>query len=197
MKNFNQGGGNRFGGNRSGGSRFGGGRPGGDRGPVTMHKAICSDCGNSCEVPFRPTGDKPIFCSDCFSAKRGGDAPRESSRAGSFGGDRLPRKDFSDRGPRPSFGGASSAPRGNDDVKKQLEFLGLKIDRLTKIVEGLTPGHAHTTPEKSAQVKEAIKDATSTKKVMVKEVKAPVKKTVAKTPAKAVVKKAVKKTVKK
>lgn len=189
MKNYNQGGGSRFGGNRSGGSRFGGGRPGADRGPVTMHKAICSDCGNSCEVPFRPTGDKPIFCSDCFSAKRGGDAPRESARAGSFGGDRFPRKDFGDRGPRPSFGGASSAPRPDNEVKKQLEFLGLKIDRLTKIVEGMSSHTAHTTPEKSAQVKEAIKDATSTKKTVVKEVKTPVKKAVTKKVAKKTIKK--------
>lgn len=154
MRNFNQGGGSRFGSNRSGGSRFGGGRPGADRGPVTMHKAICSDCGNSCEVPFRPTGDKPIFCNDCFGAKRGGDTPRESARAGSFNGDRFSRKEF-----------------GRDnEVKKQLEFLGLKIDRLAKVVENLAPAHAHTTPEKSAQVKKAIKEATSDKKVAKKKV---------------------------
>lgn len=181
MKNFNQGGGSRFGGNRSGGSRFGGGRPGADRGPVTMHKAICSDCGNSCEVPFRPTGDKPIFCNDCFSAKRGGEAPR-APRGGSFGGDSS-RYSPQDRFPRKEF-----APRPDNDVKKQLEFLGIKIDRLTKVVEGLSINHAHTTPEKSAEVKKAIKEATTDKKVVVKEVKAPAKKT-----AKKVVKKTVKK----
>ncbi len=26
-----------------------------------MHSAVCDDCGKRCEVPFRPTGDKPIF----------------------------------------------------------------------------------------------------------------------------------------
>ncbi|HRZ30656.1 MAG TPA: hypothetical protein P5274_03285 [Candidatus Paceibacterota bacterium] len=151
MKNFNQGGGSRFGGGSRGGSRFGGGnrsggsRFGSDRGPVTMHKAVCSDCGNDCEVPFRPTGDKPIFCSDCFSAKRGGEAPR-APRGGSFGGDRGPRKDF--------------APRGDNEVKKQLEFLGMKIDRLTKIVEGLVSAPSQVTAEKSAGVKEAIRKAT-------------------------------------
>src|SRR3989344_2908023 len=31
-----------------------------------MHQAICSECGNKCEVPFRPTGDKPVYCSQCF-----------------------------------------------------------------------------------------------------------------------------------
>ncbi|MDH3324080.1 MAG: zinc-binding protein [Candidatus Peregrinibacteria bacterium] len=30
------------------------------------HKAICSNCGNECEVPFKPNGDRPIKCNDCF-----------------------------------------------------------------------------------------------------------------------------------
>ena len=37
-----------------------------------MHEAICSDCGKRCEVPFRPTGDKPVYCNECFD--RGGDS---------------------------------------------------------------------------------------------------------------------------
>lgn len=145
MKNFNQGGGSRFGGGARGGSRFGGGgaRFGSDRWPVTMHKATCSECNKACEVPFRPTGDKPIYCNDCFSSKRGGEAPR-APRGDSFGG---PRRDF------------SSAPRGDNEVKKQLEFLGMKIDRLVKAVEGLSLNTAHTTPVKSAEIKKAIKDA--------------------------------------
>jgi len=34
-----------------------------------MHKAICSECGKKCEVPFKPTGDKPVLCSNCFESK--------------------------------------------------------------------------------------------------------------------------------
>lgn len=33
---------------------------------VEMHTAICDRCGNKCEVPFRPRGNKPVYCSDCF-----------------------------------------------------------------------------------------------------------------------------------
>jgi CxxC-x17-CxxC domain-containing protein len=36
---------------------------GGDR---QMYQAVCSKCGKDCRVPFRPSGDKPIYCSDCF-----------------------------------------------------------------------------------------------------------------------------------
>ncbi|MDP6600402.1 MAG: hypothetical protein QF798_03120 [Candidatus Woesearchaeota archaeon] len=34
-----------------------------------MHSAICDKCGNDCEVPFRPTEGKPIYCDDCFKDK--------------------------------------------------------------------------------------------------------------------------------
>jgi len=36
-----------------------------------MHKATCDSCGNTCEVPFKPTGGKPIYCDQCFEAKKG------------------------------------------------------------------------------------------------------------------------------
>lgn len=29
--------------------------------------AVCDKCGQDCEVPFRPTGEKPVFCKSCFS----------------------------------------------------------------------------------------------------------------------------------
>ncbi|MBI2671029.1 DNA-directed RNA polymerase [Candidatus Woesearchaeota archaeon] len=36
----------------------------------TMHKAICSDCGQECEVPFKPTEGKPVYCRDCYKKHR-------------------------------------------------------------------------------------------------------------------------------
>ena len=51
--------------------RFDNRRGGGfDRGPREMHKAICSECGVECEVPFKPTEGKPVFCRECFAKKR-------------------------------------------------------------------------------------------------------------------------------
>jgi len=41
-----------------------------DRGPREMHKAVCSECGKECEVPFKPTEGKPVFCRDCFAKRR-------------------------------------------------------------------------------------------------------------------------------
>jgi len=45
-------------------------RGGFDRGPREMHKAVCSECGKECEVPFKPTEGKPVFCRECFAKRR-------------------------------------------------------------------------------------------------------------------------------
>ena len=47
---------------------FGGGGGGGQR---EMHEVVCADCGGVARVPFKPRGDKPVYCSDCFSKHRG------------------------------------------------------------------------------------------------------------------------------
>ncbi len=39
-------------------------------GPREMHKAVCSECKKECEVPFKPTEGKPVFCLDCFKKKK-------------------------------------------------------------------------------------------------------------------------------
>ena len=41
------------------------------RGPREMHDAVCARCGNETQVPFRPTGARPVYCSDCFRMMRG------------------------------------------------------------------------------------------------------------------------------
>ncbi|MFA5176174.1 MAG: CxxC-x17-CxxC domain-containing protein [Candidatus Nanoarchaeia archaeon] len=56
---------------RSGNRRFGGGGFQKSFGPREMHKAVCSDCGKECEVPFKPSSDadgnpRPVYCRDCY-----------------------------------------------------------------------------------------------------------------------------------
>ena len=59
------GGGGGGGGYSAGGN--GGGYSGGTR---EMHDATCARCGNETQVPFRPTGARPVYCSDCFRMMR-------------------------------------------------------------------------------------------------------------------------------
>jgi CxxC-x17-CxxC domain-containing protein len=35
----------------------------------TMFTASCANCGKECKVPFEPRGDRPVYCSDCFSKR--------------------------------------------------------------------------------------------------------------------------------
>lgn len=61
-----------------------------------MFKATCADCGKSCEIPFRPTTGRPVYCSDCFRNH----APQGESR----GRDNNPRGRDTGRGNSRSFG---------------------------------------------------------------------------------------------
>ena len=40
-----------------------------------MHPAVCAECGKDTTVPFRPRGDRPVYCSDCFSKQRTSSRP--------------------------------------------------------------------------------------------------------------------------
>jgi CxxC-x17-CxxC domain-containing protein len=166
MGDFKQG--KRFGG---GGFKRDGARPsfpkktwnagaGRDRGPMTMHQAVCAQCGKSCEVPFRPVQGKPVYCSACFTGKkdlgttRGGDRslPREGERY-----DALPVR----ISPEPQMHNKMS-----DEITKQLELLNTKMDQLIRIAEALqpTPKHEETLKEmvtkvSSAKEKKGVKKA--------------------------------------
>ncbi|MFH1769647.1 MAG: CxxC-x17-CxxC domain-containing protein [Parcubacteria group bacterium] len=134
MGDFNKRG--KFGGRRGGGRSYGGGRDDGrDGGRPTMHKAVCNDCGNDCEVPFRPTGSKPVFCSDCFGKKDNNKSrdfqDRGNRRYGSNDRDSRPR--FDDR--RSSQGTGGTAP----NLKAELEQINITLNKILKV---LTPAEA-------------------------------------------------------
>ena len=40
------------------------------QGPREMHPVVCAECGKDTTVPFKPRGDRPVYCSDCFSKRR-------------------------------------------------------------------------------------------------------------------------------
>ncbi len=190
MGNFQggRGGGGGFRGGSSGGrpsfggrKSFGGDRGGRSDGPAEMFKTVCSECGNSCEVPFRPSGDKPVYCNNCFSSKREGvdRKPRNDF------GDRAPRREFNDRPaftPKPSF---DAKPAGNSGMEKQLTEMNIKLDRLIRSIEVLSlPKQA---PKEIA--KEVVKAPVAAPKVVAKAPAKPVAK-VAKVATKAPAKKA-------
>lgn len=77
-----------FGGDRGG---FGGGGGGGFGAPRReMFDAVCAECGKETQVPFQPSGSRPVYCRDCFSSHS---PPRRGGGGGGGFGDRGGRGD--------------------------------------------------------------------------------------------------------
>jgi CxxC-x17-CxxC domain-containing protein len=109
-----------------------------------MFQAVCNDCHKSCNVPFRPTGDKPVYCSDCFGSHRIGSDDRgdRGRRDGRGEQDRFSRREYAPAPRReftPSF--VAKAPMGDkriDELKRQLDVISAKVDTIFRIVSGKT-----------------------------------------------------------
>ena len=162
------GGGNRggFGGSR-GGDR--GGSRGGSFGPREMFSAKCDECGKTCELPFKPTGDKPVYCSNCFTAKGGND---RNDRGGDRGSRSFSKPSFN-AGIRDNFKPTIDSG-SNETLKNQIDAINKKIDNLTSLVAGLTnaksvkPIKIETKAETKTETKKVVKKPTvkvATKKV--------------------------------
>lgn len=127
------GGGSGRGGNRGGGFwKRDGGSDGGNGG---MFRSTCAKCHESCEVPFKPNGRKPVLCSDCFSrtdegavkSRFGGERSRGDRFGSPRGGDGYGASRGGDR--RPERSG------GSDDVVKQLKSLNSKMDQILEVLQ--------------------------------------------------------------
>lgn len=154
-------------------NRFSGGGDGGGR---VMHQVVCSECGKDCEVPFKPTGDKPVFCNDCFRNK-GNAQPRRFDRkdSGRFNTqDRIMYKAVCDKcgkdcevpfkptGNKPiycnqCFGrGGKDKDKGSSQVSGQFDVINAKLDQILKV---LSIDASIKTDVKKKIVKKPIKKA--------------------------------------
>lgn len=93
----------------------------GDGAKKPMFEAICATCNKKCQVPFRPNGEKPVYCSDCF---RGGQA-------------NTPQGNFNRPQQSQTFAPISQVPdRRIDDLKKQIEVMNSKLDNIVRLIGG-------------------------------------------------------------
>jgi CxxC-x17-CxxC domain-containing protein len=103
----------------------GGDNRGGGKREVELFKTICTTCGKSTEVPFRPDGSKPVLCRDCFSNKsedRGVFEKRD--RFASERPQRKPERDF----------GVARPDNGDYKVLKELDNKLNEILSILKVV---------------------------------------------------------------
>lgn len=143
---------------RSGsGSKYGSKKPyNGER--KQMHDATCSTCGADCKVPFRPSGDRPILCSQCF----------EQKNEGGFSGT---ERRFESRDRKPSFDRKAPMVHNRPDpqiaeLKGELRTMHSKLDRIMQMLgdkkvvpEDLYSDTVSVSPiKKSAMKKKAKKE---------------------------------------
>ncbi|MFT7644800.1 MAG: CxxC-x17-CxxC domain-containing protein [Candidatus Paceibacteria bacterium] len=196
---FKKGGGNfdskpKFGGGRNEGGRSfgGGGNRGGDKAPQRF-QATCATCQKSCEVPFRPSGDKPVYCSECF-----GKRSKDDSRDDRGGHGRNERPDFSkpprDNRPPRHDRQQGQVDTGLIDIKRQLTAIESRLNRILDLINPPLPAKKTIPVDNERKVVGKKVDKSALKKVIKKTVKAAAPKKVAK---KATTKKAVKKVAKK
>lgn len=125
------------GGNRGNSSFSGrGDRPERRESTSEMFSATCTACGKSCEVPFKPTGDRPVFCRDCFGKQNeGGREVRTESPRREFTRDSRPPS----REERAPAYVATRPDNSLNDIKRQLTTLESKLNRILDLINPPLP----------------------------------------------------------
>jgi CxxC-x17-CxxC domain-containing protein len=77
-----------------------------------MFDAVCSNCGKNCQVPFKPTGNKPVYCDDCFG-KMGNRSARRPCNRSRFSGDK----------------------HREDQYKAHFESVNAKLDKILSLLQ--------------------------------------------------------------
>lgn len=98
-----------------------------------MFRATCDQCGDSCEVPFRPTNGKPVLCSNCFAEKN-------------------------NDGGRPMMS-KNSYTKPSVDNSVVLEAINAKLDKILKLLSPASP--KAEVDETTQEAKEVAKMITS------------------------------------
>lgn len=109
-----------------------------------MFAAVCDSCHQSCEVPFRPTGDRPVYCSNCFQQKNGG-AHNDFPKKRSF--EDIPTRNFTPE----IIKAQPQADKRIDEIKAQLNVLNTKLDQIIAMAQ---PAPVEIAPVASAKIAE-------------------------------------------
>lgn len=122
------------------------------RAPMQLHKAVCTDCGNACEVPFKPSGDKPVLCLDCFrnkgseSSRRPGASGPSMHKTTCAGCGKTCEVPFRPSGQKPiycreCFGENMTSPEHSDqgpkktgEFEEEFKTLNAKLDKILKML---------------------------------------------------------------
>lgn len=134
-----------------------------DRGPkdIQLFKATCTTCGKPCEVPFRPNGQKPVLCRDCFAAKNTSPSGNDNFKRNDRDSQARPNLKSENRNDsfRPPVAQHHS-DRDHSELTKKVAALESKLNEILTILKQPKP----EVKEKTAPVKEtAVAETKSSK----------------------------------
>ncbi len=84
-----------------------------------LYEAVCAECGEACEVPFKPTGSRPVLCRSCFRQNEGGDTDGR----------------FEDRGFKGKSRDRFRDKRGSGPAGDQLAEINRKLDLIMEALD--------------------------------------------------------------
>lgn len=124
-------------------------------GPKELFDAECNGCHGRCQVPFRPNGKKPVYCSNCFTKNETRPTPQRSDTG--FRSGARPDRAFSKPVP----------DRQIEDLKRQIDAMNATLQQLVTTVDTFNRATAltleiqkhfpkeETAPEKKPAMKKA------------------------------------------
>jgi len=87
-----------------------------------LYDAECNSCHKRCQVPFRPNGKKPVYCTDCFSKQDGRDS--RDTRTSTFS-----------REPRFERNSSPTPNREIQELKRELQAMNATLQKLVSSLE--------------------------------------------------------------
>jgi len=122
--------------------------------PKELYDAECNGCHARCQVPFRPNGKKPVYCSNCFTKNDARATPQRSDS-----GYRS--------GPRPERTFSTPVPdRQIEELKRQIEAMNTTLQHLVTTVDTFNRATAltleiqkHFPKEEASEIREVVKKA--------------------------------------
>ena len=122
----------------------------GDRGSrrLVLYDAVCDECGKDCQVPFKPSGDKPVYCRECFE-KKGGNSKQRNRRD-------FSRRSYDDRDSRRTrqSGGEN---RSISQLSGKIDILNTKLDKIISLLSAAVEKKPKPVKKKAKKSKKTIK----------------------------------------
>ena len=109
-----------------------------------LYQAVCAECRKECEVPFKPSGERPVFCKECFAKRKKGLPAVSQSKPESALFEKTKETASNSSGVAPNAFAKTASPKRHITVVKK------GVGKVT-VSEIIAPRDAKKSPKKSGK----------------------------------------------